>query len=495
MRDRASRPWIGALLNYSRAAVFVAVAALLCLSARPENQLTNADLERIVSEARTQVNKIKYEPNHLILLENLASTEARLGNIQFALSEAERLEPIEKAPPNFGNCDWIYQSVSRAQMRAGDTEGAIQTAQRMQDKVSALYYLAEELANERMVDRAVTLVGQMGKPLFPRDKPKIFLELAVITAKNGDGGRANELFDRAESLVADLQRQRGARPGFVDLSLDIAASRQLCGDRLAAVRMFRESRELILGIKDESLRDQFLAEFVRAAAKAGGLDLAREVSLKIEDPINKLEFGAVIIRGYLDNGVYDIEAAQAILSTIPRIEERAMALSDIASMQVRKGDKDSARKTIERCRELLKNVDDDWRIWTRISLARVEYELGDRDQGARLFDEAAALSNEFTIHRDRQRSMVLSEIVRIRAEFGDEVGALRTAWIEPDASFFEDIAETEAHRGNADLALRWVRKLKDPEVRARSLLGVVSGILDTQEDSREPKSVANPRCN
>jgi hypothetical protein len=380
-------------------------------------------------------------------------------------------------------------------MRAGDIEGGIRTAQRIHDKLSTVYYLAEELAKERMVDRAVTLVGQMKQSLFARDEPKIFLEMAVITAKNGDSGRANELFDRAESLSADLLRQAGAKPGVVDLPLDIAVSRQLCGDREAAKRMFLESRQVILGVKDESFQQGFLFKFTAAAAKAGYFDLAWQVFPQITDQMMKSGAGVDMVHAYLESGVYDFDAALDVASKISNPEENMMALIDIASMQARQGNGDAARKMIGQCQDTLRTVTDDWKIWRTIDLASLEYELGDREKGAQLLDEAAAHSGEFTIHSERQRSMALNAIIRTRAEFGDEAGALRAARIEPSASIFEDLAEIEARHGKTDLALRWVRKLKDPEQRARSLLGVVTGVLETQEDSREPKSAANPRCN
>ncbi len=494
MHVRATRPWIGALLNYSRAAVLGSVAVILCFPTQSQNQFTDADIERILSEARIQANRIKDESNRLFVLASLAATEARLGNIQFALSEAGRLEQLTKVHEQFGLCDGIYLQVSRAQMRAGDIEGAIRTAQRMRDKVSTLYYVAEELAKERMIDRAVTLISQMEKPLFPRDKPKIFLELAVITAKNGDSGRANELFGRAESLSADLLRQAGAKPGVVDLSLDIAVSRQLCGDREAAKRMFLESRQVILGVKDESLQQLFLFELAAAAAKAGYFDLARQVFDQINDPGRKSQAGGSIVYAYLETGVYDTDSSLAIVSTFSDVEDRLEALIDIASMQVRKGDKVAARKTIEACQDLLKNASDYQKAWRTISLARLAYEMGDQGQGAQLSALAISLSDHLMTTPDHVRSEALHAIMTLQEEFGGDAGALQTARIDQETSFLEDLAEIEAHHGKTDLALRWVRKLKDPEQRARSLLGVVSGVLETQEDSREPKSVANPLC-
>jgi hypothetical protein len=68
MHFRATRPWIGALLNYSRVAVLSAAAVILCIPAQSQNQFTNADVERLLSEARIQANLVKDESDRLYVL-------------------------------------------------------------------------------------------------------------------------------------------------------------------------------------------------------------------------------------------------------------------------------------------------------------------------------------------------------------------------------------------------------------------------------------------
>jgi tetratricopeptide (TPR) repeat protein len=494
MRMRGSRRPICPHLKIANICLICMTSALLCVSAQPQKQLNDAELKRIVSEARIQTNLVKDDTSRLILLEYLAATEAAFGDIQGSLAEAERLAPLVKEPPMFGNCDDLYLSISGAQLRAGDLEGAMRTAQRANDKKSLAYSLAENFAKNGMTELAAEVAEQQKQSPFPRDRTKIFLEIAVITAKLGDAKRAAELFDRAEAASADLLRVDGARPGVVDLALDVAVSRRLCGNPEAASRMFKESRQVILGVQDESRRQQFMFEFTSAAAKAGEFDLAREVFQEITDPMRKSQAGQGIVHGYLDNGINDSKTAFAIAAQIEDEQEHVSALTDIAMMQARSGDTAGSWKTIGMCEDLLTNITADWKMYSTIGLAAVAYELGDRKVGDGLCDKAISLSERLTIHPERNRTMALESIAEMREERGDFVGALRMAMLDSDARMLRELAETEAYKGNADSALKWIAKLKDPYHKASSLLAVVSGELGREQNTREPRNSAIPRC-
>jgi tetratricopeptide (TPR) repeat protein len=471
------------------------VAATFCLPAQPKHSFSDAHLKKILSQARVEAGKIKDESARLDFLVDLAASEAEVGNIEFALSEAERLEPLEKEVKHYSNCDSIYQVVSFAQIRAGDIDGAIRTVQRMENKISPVYALVGELAKNGYIDRALDLIAtELGQPYFPRDKPQMLQELAVVTAQTGNSLRAHELFDRAEASAADLLQTAGARPGVFDLSLNIATSRRLCGDQESANRMFLESRQVALAVKDSSLQQQFLEELAAAAAKGGGFDLARQVFHQISNPGRKSQAGEEIVRAYLDNENYDTDAAVEVTSEILDFEERVMALTNVASMQARKGDKAAAQKTIALCLGLLKSVTYEWKTWRLTGLGSVEYELGDREQAAQLLEQAIASADRLPNVPDNLRSMSLTEISRIQGEFGNEAAALRTARMTNNTSDFAELARTEAEKGNANSALKWIANLKDPVQKGSSLLAVISGILDAREDLREHKSNANPHC-
>jgi hypothetical protein len=222
--------------------------------------------------------------------------------------------------------------------------------------------------------------------------------------------------------------------------------------------------------------------------------LAREVFQEITDPMRKSQAGQGIVHGYLDNGINDSKTAFAIAAQIEDEQEHVSALADIAMMQARSGDTAGSWKTIGMCEDLLTNITADWKMYSTIGLAAVAYELGDRKVGDGLCDKAISLSERLTIHPERNRTMALESIAEMREERGDFVGALRMAMLDSDARMLRELAETEAYKGNADSALKWIAKLKDPYHKASSLLAVVSGELGREQNTREPRNSAIPRC-
>ncbi len=452
-------------------------------------------LKRILSEARTEAEKVKDEVSRDVLLENLAAAEAQVGDIPLAQSEAERLEQIVKAPPQYGDCDYLYEQIIRAQVWTGDSEAAYRTTQRITgSKDEAFYTMAVEMAKQGKLSEAISVINQTDRPDNVRRRAQVFRELAVAAAIKGDAAQAAMLFDRAESLSAQLRQEAGIQAATIELPLDLAASRRACGDVPAAARMFSEYRLVIGGIGDDSKRQQYMYVLAAAAAHGGDFDLAKQVLLQITDPMRKAQVGTALVLEYLADGIEDTDAAFSVASNIPSLEARVSSLASVASAQARKGDKNAARRTIDICQKLLKDASADFKPWGTLSIASAEYELADKTRAAELCDEAIILARRFTIHPERERLILLSNIARLRASFGDEDGALATARQAEGDSLIEDVAEVESEKGHAASALQWSEKLSNPKQKASALLGIVRGLLDKRQKLQEPRNASNPRC-
>jgi hypothetical protein len=473
-------------------------AASLYIHTDARNPADTAVLRQVLSEARTQAEQVKDETSRLVLLENLAAAEARAGNIKLAQSEAERLEPIVKAPPNYGDCNYIYEQILRAQARAGDYDAALRTIQRISgiggSKDEGYYALAEELANQGKLDQVIGLIEQTSRPDNVISRARVFLELAVASTKSGDTEHAAVLFDRAESLSAQLLHEAGVQSASVGVFLDVAARRRTCGSPGTARRMFSEAQQVIGRVTDDSKRQQYLCMLASAAARGGDFDLAKEIQVHITDPLQEAQAGVAIVDAYLAEPIPDTESGRTVALNIRMLEMRISSLNSVAAAQARKGERDAARKTLNASKRLLELVADDWKPWGTLGLASAEYELGDRTQAGHLCDETIELTSRFNIHPERQRALALNEVAGLRASFGDEAGALDTARHAERDSLFEDIAEVEAEKGQASSALKWTEKLKDPEQKAGALLGIARGLLDKQQSSLEHKNASYPNC-
>jgi hypothetical protein len=469
--------------------------ALLLPGVYPQDSADPVILTRILSEARTEAEKVKGEDSRILLLGNLAAAEAQLGNISLAQSEAERLEPIVTAPPHYGNCNYIYEQIIRTQVRTGDSEAAYRTAQRISgSKDEAFYVIAVELAKQGKFNEAIGAISQTNRPGNVLRRAQVFRELAVAAANKGDTRQAAMLFDRAEDLSAQLRTEAGIQQATIQLPLEVAASRQACGDVAPAARMFSEYQIIIRGVGDDSKRQQYMYQFAALAARGGDFDLARKVLSQITDPMRKAQAGAAIVREYLADGIGDADAAFSIASKIPGLADRVNSLASVASAQARKGDENAARRAIDICQKLLKEASAEFKPWGTLAVASAEYELGDMTRAAELCDEAIALAKRLTIHPERERLTLLSEIATLRISFGDEEGALATARLAEGESLIGEVAEIESEKGHADSALRWSEKLSDPEQKANALLGIVRGLSVKQKNSQEPRNASYPRC-
>jgi tetratricopeptide (TPR) repeat protein len=481
--------------RFVRIGLIVIVLSLLRSGIYSQGSGDPAFLTRILSEARTETEKVKDEVSRVVLLQNIAATEARVGNVSLAQSEAERLEPVVKTPPLYGDCNFIYEQIIRAQVRTGDSEAAYRTAQRITgSKDEAFYAIAQEMAKQGKFSGALSAINQTNRSGNVLRKAQVFRELAIIAVNTGGAAQAARLFDLAESLSAQLREEAGIQTATMQLPLDVAASRRECGDVPAATRMFSEYRLVIGGIGDDSKRQQYMYDLAAAAARGGDFDLAKQVFSQITDPMRKAQAGDAIVREYLADGVGDTGAALSVATVIPTLEARVNSLALVASAQARNGDKNAARQTIDICQKLLKETSDDFKPWGTLAIASAEYDLGDMTRAAELCDKAIVLAKRFTIHPERERLTLLSEIARLRASFGDEDGALATAMQAEGGSLIEDVAEVESEKGHAASALEWTEKLNNPEQKASALLAIVRGLLDKQEKSQEPRNASNPRC-
>jgi cytochrome c-type biogenesis protein CcmH/NrfG len=481
--------------HFIRIGLIVIAMLLLHVGVYPQNSDDPDLLKQILSHARTEAEKVKDEDSRLVLLENLAAADAKVGNISLAQSEAERLEPIVRTPPNYGDCNYIYEQIVRTQARAGDSEAAYRTAQRISgSKDEAFYTIAVEMAKQGKFSEAIVAINQTIRPGNVRRRAQVFRELAVAAAIEGDQEQAAMLFDRAEDLSAQLRKEAGIQQATIQLPLEVAASRRACGNVAAATSMFSEYRLVIGGVSDDSKRQQYMYEFAAAAAHGGDFDSARKVLSQITDPMRKTQASAAIVHEYLAEGLEDTDAAFSVASSIPSLEYRVSSLASVASAQARKGDKDGAQRTIDICQKLLIHASDDFRAWGTLSVAEAEYELGDKTRANELCDEAIVLTKQFRIHPEREGHSLQAYVARLRASFGDQDGALATARQAGGGSLIQEVAEVESEKGQGASALQWSEKLSDPEEKANALLGIVQGLLDKQQKLQVPGSPSHPRC-
>lgn len=321
---------------------------------------------------------------------------------------------------------------------------------------------------------------QIARPDNVRRRAQILNNLAAIAVSCGRKAYGNDLFNRADILSSELTSESGLQGATIELSLSIAAQRRLCGDVAGADHAFSTIHNLIAMVTDQERKEQYLAEFTDAAAISGDFGLAKKTSELIMEPMRRTQASEAIARALLKDG--RIQEAEMIVSTIPSLERISILLL-IAESQM-ESQNAVVQKTLELTAKSLEDASDDYRAWDTANLASVEFKRGNRKRAVGLWKEAIKLSNRFTIHPERGKQNLIGYVARLQGEAGDEQNAMETAKLTQNDQVFFDIAEAEAANGKTESALKWINKQKRPEIKANSLLGVVSGLLKTKESKR-----------
>jgi hypothetical protein len=175
----------------------------------------------------------------------------------------------------------------------------------------------------------------------------------------------------------------------------------------------------------------------------------------------------------LKDALADLDAEKADLKN--------RTVADIAVVQARLGDRDSARKTLQRARALVEAMQPEQRLWELRMLAASFAQTGDADT---VLELVKTIPDEIPNYRGNAkefRTMVLQEsaIDLARGGAGDE--ALRVAdriedaktktWVRVEAQLC--LALEQAKAGKVTEALASVKKIDDPSYQVLALTGLI----------------------
>jgi tetratricopeptide (TPR) repeat protein len=483
----------------------------------------------LLNESEKQARKVSDEENRFSLLDDIAFYRARTGQIEEAQKLIKHLEP--EYAKNYSDPKYIFEEIAKQMARSGNVEAALEAARtagsvsktvevvvrankskpisaneaagyaskvkqspfpRQSDE--ALYSVAEELLKRGMLEDVNKILQQVDRPDNIRREAQVLNNLAAIAVARGWKDYGSNLFQRADALSSECISKSGLQAATVELALSIAAQRRLCGDITGANNMFSAVQKQLAKITDQSKREQYLNTFSEAAAVSGDFELAKKTLELITEPMRITQARDALVRALLAEG--RIEEAEMIEPSIPNLDTRISILLLTAELKIDRKEA-SAQKTLDLLERYLEEGSDNHKAWETANLASIEYKRGNRARAISLWKEAIKLSDRFTIHPDREKANLIKYVIRLQAEAGEEQCAMETARLIEDDDVFFDIAEAESANGKTESASKWINKLKNPGKKARSLLGVVSGLLDTlnaKESTRAFQYVALSEC-
>jgi tetratricopeptide (TPR) repeat protein len=489
----------------------------------------NTRLGQLLDESERQARKVSDKEDRFLLLDNIALYRAKIGQIEEAKRLIKELEP--DFATNYSNPKNIFEEIARQLARSGNVDAALEAA-RTAGSVSktvnvvviknksesksensdaadkpnakqstfpkqsdeALFAVAKELLIRGMFDDVNRILGQIARPDNIRRRAQILNDMAAIAVVHGWKELGDDLFSHADVLSFELTSKSGLQAATVELALSNAAQRRLCGDLSGANRIFATVQNQVATVSDKAKKEQYLDAITEAAAVSGDFELANKTLALITEPMRMIQARDAIVRALLAEG--RIQEAEMMVPSIPDIDTRIRILLLIAELQMDRNE-GVLQKTLDLIAKSIGEGSDDHKAWETANLASLEYRRGNRKRAIDLWKQAIRQADRFTIHPDREKLNLIEYVARLQAEVGEEKIAMETARLLQYHSVFSDIAESESANGKAESALKWINKLKGPEIKAHSLLGVVSGLLDSmnaKESSRSFGYVSLSEC-
>jgi tetratricopeptide (TPR) repeat protein len=399
-------------------------------------------------------------PHFIIFVLALFSAATALADTQGTVDQAIPVHNIlrqsrEAAAGGPEDCT-LLREIATAQAKAGDIDGAIQTASGIKDDWCSRLAFENLDAVFGQVQNALKITDQIRD-----DRAKAYALLAIVKSQ-ADVGHLDIAARAAAGIPHSRMRKTEWKTEAMAMiarvrSRTIASAQAKTGDIVNAIRTVKQApfgREsdaeysslvvqligvndlkgavrLITEMRDESARDSAWQEIARAQAKAG-----------------------------------EVRAAlQTVTNCIRDASRKAQALSAIAMTQATAGDKTGAREIFGKALQAAASVqppDDKSESFGEIAVAQAE-----------AGDIAGALATTHAIGHEAIERQTLHAIAEIRAKMGDIPGAIETAGLIPYASLRDaslvTIALTQYQTGDMHGAMDTIAGIQLNDLKAAGL--------------------------
>lgn len=394
--------------------------------------------------------------------------------------------------------------IPSALARAGDVEAALKAVKRMNPELGERERIA--IAQAEAKDRAGA-VQTANSIASDAGRGQALAQIAGVQADRGDTPAAFEIVKQitepgaitwALSLIAKAQ----AKAGHIDAALETAKS--------------------IPDVTD--LRVDALTEIALAQAKNASIDEALKTAAIVKSDVHRIILLASIAELLADQGKMD--EAKAVLQKAlavpapPRNESYGFALEKIAIVQMKLGDRQTARQTFREALELTYDKNQRNVVWAQAKAGDIEGALengrtgrngGQIGQGLELIAAVQAQSRDFkgalvtaeSIGSVETRSAALAKVAAAQRESGmpSEAAATFEKALETAQTNLGDpreqvrrralhtIAYEQAKSGDEKTAFNWAINEKDKYIQSRALLGIAEGMIAR----KEAEATANTR--
>ena len=512
-----------------------------CLSSAQETPVPEALVPRQTKELATIRDAIQQatniaaasdEPWTIPLWAEIAEARARAGDSQGAFEVLKR----------FSNDSQYVRGVMNAMAPYLVNHGVAQQALRVlaanphgEDKFigfRAIIFVqahtgeiagaSESLAEMSREAKNVNVSEQTGVSAVSAANIQREVELAMRTVAVGLAESGN--YGRAMDIALEI-KDNSLRAGAL---LPIGAAQSRAGDRQSAGNVFKQADETIRGIQDKSAQSLAIVQLARAQAQGKDTEAAFSTAERLNESHRSINpIYASVLRGIsLEQARFgDPSGASHTAGRIEIMGEKLAALEDIASIQLKRGDRSGALTTCQAELQLIPAKSDSAEIVSRIpTIALIQANSGDSGAAAKSLERALAMApavrdagGQFSIIADvavaqsrmgdiesakvtngrvprnnwREKKRIVRSIVESEAQSNHQYDALATMWsvecpqgnqhrvcLGEYESALADVTRVLAKNGDEKLAFAWVQSSSLPAAKAKCLLEIANGLLD-----------------
>ena len=425
-----------------------------------------AQIQAILNRALEAAADIEDPDKQANTLSSIAGLQARAGNTQAALATASAIAN-----------DWQRKNalmrIASGQADAGDPQGGRETAARIDNDMlrdQALAEMARRLAADGQMDEALEIADTMTSEAR---KAEALAFIAMARAGRKDWVGADYTFEQARQAAVAVDNDAEK----VRALTQIAEMQHLARNAIGTVRTLDLAQATLEKMEPGLGRDNLLAELARIQARAGLVGEAFQTTEKIREERWQRWALMGIAEAQAESG--DLQTASSTIGMIPdppgeEYSDKTFALSIVAQQQSNAGAFHEAIETVSRM-----PPGHSQRAHTLASIAFAQAWRGDTTDAQRTFRQAL---EETSLIEDaamrEQATRIVAGLLARAGNTSDALQAARTIQIEHERSnAFSVIAHSQARRGDAPGALRWIAELDSPLLRASALLAVADARL------------------
>lgn len=271
-----------------------------------------AAMQARLRQALDLSREITDERERSILLQSIAFTQARIGDVLPAIDTADQITPARRRDTTLG-------FVARIQFEAGDASGALATANSISDdpaRASALSLLVGEYLRVRDLSGAFSTAESIPNSQLD-SKIRALREIALWQYERGkDPNGAAATLARATDAAQQIN------PGVfrVQALAEIARVQARIKDGVAAANTLRDAEQQTNSLPKASDRDESKMIVANSQAQYGDVEEAVRISGDIAQPSSKGFAEGQIAAAFARKGdvPHALESARAIAAPVDR---------------------------------------------------------------------------------------------------------------------------------------------------------------------------------